>query len=86
MENLTLDRGNHRLNKGETIYIFSDGYVDQFGGPNRKKFLSKRFKADLLEIQTKSMKEQHDYLEKTLAEWSKGYEQIDDILVMGIRV
>lgn len=75
-----------RLEPGDTIYLFSDGFVDQVGGPNRKKFLSKRFKSLLLDIQHLSMTEQNHYLENTLADWSKGYEQIDDILVMGIRL
>ncbi|MCK4747606.1 MAG: SpoIIE family protein phosphatase [Bacteroidales bacterium] len=75
-----------QLRTGDAFYLFSDGFVDQVGGPQRKKFLSKRFKKSLLEIQSMSMKEQHQYLNHTLEEWSKGYEQIDDILVMGIRV
>jgi serine phosphatase RsbU (regulator of sigma subunit) len=75
-----------QLKTGDTIYLFSDGYVDQVGGPKRKKYLSKRFKLSLLNIQSNSMKEQHKFLDKTLEEWSKGYDQIDDILVMGIRV
>lgn len=74
------------LSNGDTIYLFSDGYVDQVGGPKRKKFLSGNLKKLLLEIQDRSMEEQKLHLEKSLEEWKAGYEQIDDILFMGIRV
>ena len=79
---------NHviRLQEGDAIYIFSDGFYDQLGGELNKKFLSKNFKSLLLEINKESMDQQKDLLEKTLREWMKNMEQIDDILVMGIRV
>jgi serine phosphatase RsbU (regulator of sigma subunit) len=75
-----------QLQKGDTLYAFSDGYADQKGGPSGRKFLSKNFKKYLLEIQPLSMDAQKDRLEDTLDEWMHGTEQIDDILVMGIRV
>ena len=75
-----------QLQKGDTLYLFTDGYVDQVGGPGRKKYLSKRFKDLLLQYQSKSLKDQKLMLEQTLEEWSRGYEQIDDILLMGVRV
>lgn len=79
---------NHviKLQEGDTFYIFSDGFYDQLGGTKYKKFLSKNFKTLLLEINKKSMDQQKDLLDKTLKEWMKNYEQIDDILVMGIRM
>ncbi|MFH1319340.1 MAG: two-component regulator propeller domain-containing protein [Bacteroidota bacterium] len=87
---------NHliQLQKGDVVYIFSDGFQDQFGGPKGKKFMIKRMKQMLLEIQVKNMKEQKEYLDKTIEDWKahndpsigKAYEQIDDILLIGIKV
>jgi transcriptional regulator with GAF, ATPase, and Fis domain len=74
------------IRKGDCIYIFTDGYADQFGGDQGKKFMTKRFKEMLLGIWDKPMKEQESILENTLEEWKSGREQVDDILVIGIRV
>ena len=73
------------LEKGDTVYIFSDGYHDQFGGPKDKKFMVKNFKKLLLSIQEKSMDEQKTILEETMVEWKGNTEQVDDILVIGVR-
>ena len=75
----------HTLEKGDTVYIFSDGYHDQFGGPKDKKFMMKNFKKLLLSIQDKSMNEQKTILETTMSQWKGDTEQVDDILVMGLR-
>lgn len=79
---------NHEmdLNEGDTIYIFSDGYADQFGGPKGKKFRYKNFRDLLLSIQDKSMDEQQKILDDAIESWKGSLEQIDDILVIGIRV
>ncbi len=79
---------NHRfeLQKGDVIYIFSDGYIDQFGGPNGKKFMSRRFREMLLQIHKLHPMEQKEFLNKTIVEWMDKEEQIDDILVIGIRI
>ena len=79
---------SHLINfeKGDTFYMFSDGYVDQFGGPKGKKFMSKKFKSLLLDIQEMSMADQHDKLHDTLINWQGNNEQIDDILVVGFRI
>ncbi|MBU0763682.1 MAG: SpoIIE family protein phosphatase [Bacteroidetes bacterium] len=74
------------LNKRDTIYIFSDGYADQFGGPHGKKFKYKSFKELLLSIQDKKMEEQEVILNDTMEAWKEGYDQIDDILVIGVRL
>ncbi len=74
------------LNKGDTIYVFSDGYIDQFGGKDRKKFKSKNFKNLLLSIQDLSMSKQKETLDKTLEEWRSGNEQTDDICLIGVRI
>jgi len=75
-----------KLEIGDTFYIFSDGYVDQKGGPDLKKFMSKRFKNLLLDIHEEPMFDQKTKLEKTLADWMGDQMQIDDILVVGVRV
>ena len=75
----------HKLEKGDTIYLFSDGYPDQFGGKKDKKFMMKNFKKLLLSIQDKTMNEQKTILETTMAEWKGDTEQVDDILVIGVR-
>ena len=76
------------LIKGDIIYIFSDGYADQFGGPKGKKFMIKRFKELLLSIQGESMDEQKDILDSTFEKWmiESGSEQIDDVCVMGVKI
>jgi serine phosphatase RsbU (regulator of sigma subunit) len=74
------------LEDGDCLYMFSDGYADQFGGSENKKFLIKRFRNLLFEIHDKPLDEQHHILEKTLEDWMGDREQIDDILVMGIKI
>ncbi len=74
------------VDKPTTIYMFSDGFPDQFGGPKGRKFLLKNLKKLLLEIHSKSMDEQKKILEQTLAEWVGDKEQIDDILVIGAKI
>ncbi len=69
----------------DIIYLFSDGYVDQIGGPNRKTFRSRKFKQLLINIHQKPLHEQKEILEKEYEEWKLDFEQIDDIMVMGIR-
>jgi serine phosphatase RsbU (regulator of sigma subunit) len=68
---------------GACFYLFSDGYEDQFGGSENKKFTSKKLRELLLQIHTKPMSEQTDMMKKTIDQWKEGYKQIDDILVMG---
>jgi serine phosphatase RsbU (regulator of sigma subunit)/Tfp pilus assembly protein PilF len=79
---------NHEINihAGDVLYLLTDGYVDQFGGPKAKKFMVKKFKDLLLEIYKKTMKEQKEILSSILDEWKGNIDQIDDILVMGIRI
>lgn len=71
---------------GDTIYLFSDGYHDQLGGPDLRKFGSKRFKEILVDIHKKSFEEQKQILTDKNKEWMSSYHQIDDILVMGFRI
>jgi serine phosphatase RsbU (regulator of sigma subunit) len=74
------------FSKGDVFYAFSDGYADQFGGENSKRFMSKQFRELLLKIHQLSMEEQKNILECTLEKWKGNNEQVDDILVMSIRV
>jgi serine phosphatase RsbU (regulator of sigma subunit) len=74
------------IQKGDRVYIFSDGYLDQFGGPKGKKFMSKRFKRLLLEIEEYSMEKQKEVLWQRFIEWRGDIEQIDDIIIIGIMV
>jgi tetratricopeptide (TPR) repeat protein len=74
------------LQKGDTIYIFTDGFADQFGGPKGKKFMYKPFKELLLSIQEKTMEEQKIMLEQHFENWKGGLEQIDDVCVIGVRI
>jgi serine phosphatase RsbU (regulator of sigma subunit) len=75
----------HAIQKGDTIYLFSDGFPDQKGGPDQKKFYYQPFKDLLAGISGLSMKEQQLKLDQTISDWINGAEQVDDILVMGIR-
>jgi len=74
------------LEEGDSVYIFSDGYADQFGGPKGKKFLYKKFKNLLSDISDKSMAEQNLILEQTMADWQGNEDQIDDMVIIGIRI
>lgn len=73
------------LERGISYYLFSDGYIDQFGGPEGRKFMKKNFKRLILEIQDYPMDKQKEILEQNLKSWMGQTPQIDDILVMGIR-
>ena len=75
-----------QLQKGDKIYMFSDGYADQFGGPKGKKFKYKPFKKLLLENANKSMAEQKELLSNAFEDWKADYEQIDDVVVLGIEI
>ncbi|MEX1188012.1 MAG: SpoIIE family protein phosphatase [Bacteroidia bacterium] len=74
------------LAKGDTIYIFSDGYRDQFGGSNDKKFKTVNFKKLLLSIQNEPMEKQRIIINETFEKWKGDREQIDDICIIGVRV
>ena len=74
------------LKEQDSFYMFSDGYIDQFGGENRKKFKSMNFKKLLLSLQDKSLEEQRQILEQSFDEWRGPYEQLDDIVVLGVKV
>ncbi len=79
---------NHtfQLQEGDRLYLFSDGYADQFGGPKGKKYLVKRFRQKLLEICNYDMQTQKHFLEEEFLRWKGAKEQTDDILLIGIQM
>jgi serine phosphatase RsbU (regulator of sigma subunit) len=78
---------NHsmQLKPGDIVYIFSDGYPDQFGGPLNKKFKYGPLKELLIRISDRSMEEQRDELDRVITEWKGSEPQVDDMLVFGIK-
>ncbi|MBA3663871.1 MAG: SpoIIE family protein phosphatase [Bacteroidetes bacterium] len=74
------------VKKGDCLYLFTDGYADQFGGPKGKKFKHRKLEEKLLEISGQPMRTQSELLESAFNEWRGGLEQIDDVLVVGIRI
>ncbi len=75
-----------QLNKGDSMYLFTDGFSDQFGGEKNKKYKSANFKRFLLSIQDKDMDTQRELIGKEFERWKGDLEQIDDVCVMGVRV
>ncbi len=82
------DFTNHviKYNKGDSIYMFSDGYMDQFGGEDGRKLKSRKFQELLLTIQDKTMTEQYDILDQFLNKWKGDLEQLDDIIIIGMKL
>jgi serine phosphatase RsbU (regulator of sigma subunit) len=74
------------LEKGDSIYIFSDGYVDQFGGEKGKKFKARAFRELLLSAQDKSMEEQKIIIDNSFEKWRGDLDQIDDVCVIGVKI
>lgn len=82
----TFTNHSFKLKKGDTVYLFSDGYSDQFGGPKGKKFRYKQFKQLFLAVNGLDIDEQKTRLEETMKDWMGELEQIDDIIVIGSRL
>jgi serine phosphatase RsbU (regulator of sigma subunit) len=78
-------RVTHKIEPGDIIYLFSDGYADQFGGPENKKFMYRRLRHLLVTISKFPMEDQQRILEETIVSWMADTDQIDDIMVMGFR-
>ncbi len=74
-----------QLQRGDTIYLFTDGYVSQTGGTNFETFKRRRFQEVLMKIQGKSLEEQKQILTQTITDWQANYEQVDDILIIGMK-
>jgi ligand-binding sensor domain-containing protein/serine phosphatase RsbU (regulator of sigma subunit) len=78
---------NHKieLQKKDTIYIFSDGFADQFGGPRERKYTSRRMQEKIIKVQNENMPNQQLILEETIDNWMGDFEQIDDMIIVGVR-
>ncbi len=74
------------LEKGDTIYLFSDGYVDQFGGEKGKKMKTANFKKLLLSIQKETMEQQYQLIDEAFENWKGDLEQLDDVCIIGVRI
>lgn len=84
-DNYHFDTIELHLYQGDTIYICTDGFADLFNGQDGKKLMTKKLKEILVRVQYLSMKEQEKYLENFMENWIAGTEQIDDVLMIGIR-
>jgi serine phosphatase RsbU (regulator of sigma subunit) len=75
-----------KLRKNDSLYVFTDGYVDQYGGEHKKKFKTQKFKELLLSVQSESMEKQKQMIDNTFEAWRGNREQIDDVCVVGVKV
>lgn len=85
-DQLAFNTHSIKLTKGDSVYMFSDGYVDQLGGSRRKTYRAINFRKLLLGIQDQPMERQKAILVENMAQWQGEVEQIDDVLVMGFRI
>jgi serine phosphatase RsbU (regulator of sigma subunit) len=85
-DNISFTQNRIDLKKNDRLYLYSDGFISQFGGDKNEKFKSKRFQKLILNSQAKEMKNQKAEFDKALAEWQGKTQQVDDILVIGIEV
>lgn len=74
------------LRKDDALYLFTDGYTDQFGGPDKRRFMIRPFQDLLVNIQSKPMNIQKEILDKTFENWKSDSDQVDDVLVVGLRI
>jgi|GEM_PF-1498313 len=84
-DSLEFEQKTFEVEVGDQLYLFSDGYTDQFGGPKSKRFSSKQLRTLLINVSSKSMKEQQKSLLQSYHDWKGQNEQIDDVLLAGIR-
>ena len=75
-----------KLKKDDMLYIYSDGYQDQFGGERGKKYRAAKFKNQLLKMSKENEDQQLSLLDQEFSSWIKDYEQIDDVCVIGVRI
>lgn len=75
-----------KLKKSDIVYTYTDGYADQFGGEKGKKFKYKQLQSLLLSVSSQPMQDQKKLLEKALLDWKGGFEQVDDILLIGVKI
>jgi serine phosphatase RsbU (regulator of sigma subunit) len=82
---VSFNRSTFKLQEGDILYLFSDGYADQFGGPENKKFMYRRLRHLLLTISKYPLNDQERILDETIASWMDGHDQIDDMMILGVR-
>jgi len=75
-----------QLEKNDIIYMQSDGFADQFGGPKGKKYKMKYFREKIIEISNQPLSEQKNIIEKDFNDWKGKYSQIDDVLVVAVKI
>ena len=85
-EEKEFETNEYQLSRGDQLYMFSDGYPDQFGGPLGKKFKMVRLKNMLRDIHEKPMEEQYNYIKNNFELWKEEHPQVDDVLFMGIEL
>ena len=85
-DNIPFTLHSINLEKDDTFYIFTDGFVDQISSKTKRKYLSKNFKKLLLDIHQKPFNEQNKILETTFDEWRGNYDQMDDMLIFGFKI
>lgn len=86
MEPLPYTTHTVELNPGDSFYVFSDGYADQFGGEKGKKFKAANFKRLLLSIQNETMERQRELIDEAFEKWKGTLEQLDDVCVIGVKI
>jgi chemotaxis response regulator CheB len=84
-ENYDFELNEFDIEEGDQLYLYSDGIVDQFGGPHNKKFMTKRLVQLLSSNLYLPMTEQKEIIDNSIVSWKEGQEQIDDILIMGLK-
>lgn len=82
---VSFNRSTFRLCEGDILYLFSDGYADQFGGPENKKFMYRRLRHLLLTISKYPLLDQERILDETITSWMDGHDQIDDMMILGVK-
>jgi serine phosphatase RsbU (regulator of sigma subunit) len=75
-----------QLKPGDWIYLFSDGYMDQIGGDLKKKFMRSNFIETLVQLSSKTGQSQNNELDQIFTSWKGNNEQIDDVLILGLKV
>ncbi len=86
IENKVFDTTELQLSPGDTIYMFTDGYTDQFGGPSGKKFKMNRLQSILDDVNKRDIEEQHRVIKENFDLWKGALSQVDDVLLIGVRV
>jgi serine phosphatase RsbU (regulator of sigma subunit) len=85
-EDQVFEENTLQLKKNDVLYLFSDGYADQFGGPNRKKFMSRKLKEVLLKNHGLPMNKQEECFRQIFNDWRGNIGQVDDVLLFGVRI